>query len=105
MSLSSNDKIRLRNKADHKRRVLARWKRVKGCTDCGYKENSDALELDHKPGEKKRQTVASLMYQSWEVIKSELAKCEVRCCNCHAIRTQERKRLSAIGGNRQTHLS
>lgn len=105
MPLSLNDKIRLRNRADHKRKVLARWKRVKGCIDCGYKENSDALELDHIPGVAKRQTVASLMYQSWFIIKLELAKCDVVCCNCHAIRTQERKRLSAIGGIRQTHLS
>ena len=80
-------------RVNHKRAVLARWKRRKGCIDCGYRASSDALELDHRPGEKKICTVASLMYRSWDAIKTELSKCTVRCCNCHAIKTAERKRL------------
>jgi hypothetical protein len=78
--------------ADYKRRVIARWKRIKGCVDCGYHKHPDALELDHRPGTKGKLTVASMMYRSWATIKKELSKCEVRCANCHAIKTFERKR-------------
>ena len=93
------DQIMLRNirekiNADRKRLVVARWKRRKGCVDCGYNKHPDALELDHRPGTKGRYTVASLMYHSWEKIKKELSKCEVRCSNCHAIKTFERKRAA-----------
>lgn len=80
--------------AQYKRLVLSRWKRIKGCVDCGYNLNPDALELDHRPGEKKWQTVASCMYYSWKRIKEELSKCDVRCANCHAIKTAERRKVA-----------
>jgi hypothetical protein len=96
MKMDVNAARRARIWADHQRAVIARWKRRRGCVDCGYKAHSDALELDHRPGEIKSRTVASLMYASWEVIKCELAKCDIRCCNCHAIKTFERKRNSRL---------
>lgn len=61
-----------------------------GCVDCG---NTDirVLEFDHISGTKTR-GVASMASRGWtlEKIKSEIAKCEVRCRNCHAIKTYER---------------
>lgn len=93
------DKIR----AAHRRKVLARYKRMKGCVDCGYKANSDALEFDHFPGTKGNKTVASLLYNSWTRIKEEISKCVIRCANCHAIITLERKRAGLV--ERQTHLA
>lgn len=89
-------------RATYRRAVLARWKRRKGCIDCGYNKDPRALELDHRPGEVKIKTIASIMYSSWEAIKKEIAKCDVRCANCHAIRTHERKVLSAAGGTADT---
>lgn len=88
------------NGADHyrrcaslKRMIVNRWKRRKGCVDCGYKVNYDALELDHLPGTKGIHTVASMMWYSWKRIKAEIAKCEVVCANCHAIRTRQREKI------------
>jgi len=89
-----------RKVADHKRKVLARWKLRKGCVDCGYNSHSDALEFDHRPGTKGPKTVASMMYGSWNEIKTELTKCDIRCANCHAIQTFVRKR--AAGGTADT---
>ena len=82
-------------RADWKRKVLARFKQRKGCIDCGYCDNSNALEFDHIRGQKTR-TIASLLYSSWKRIKQELSLCEVVCANCHAIRTAQRK--SRVGG-------
>ena len=89
--MKGHDRLR----ADYKRFVVNRWKRRKGCIDCGYRINYDALELDHKPGTKGPCTVASMMYRGWGVIKTEIAKCDVVCCNCHAIRTRNREKFSA----------
>lgn len=79
------------SRANHKRKVVSRYKTIKGCVDCGYNANAYALEFDHLPGFEKDRTVASLMYASWNMIKKEIAKCEVVCANCHAIRTFTRK--------------
>ena len=77
-------------RAKRRRMILARYKQMRGCVDCGYKAHSAALEFDHVVGEKSR-TVASLMYHSWEKIKEEISKCDVVCANCHAIRTEDRR--------------
>ena len=82
-----------RHVADYRRLVVNRWKRRKGCVDCGYRASYDALELDHLPGKKGVYTVASMMYRSWKRIKEEIAKCEVVCANCHAIRTRQREKV------------
>ena len=72
-----------------KRMALARLQEIKlesGCVDCGYKENPTALEFDHVRGEKTF-TISKNPSLAWERIEEEIAKCEVRCANCHRIRT------------------
>lgn len=85
-----------KNRADIKRNKVAEIKLMRGCIDCGYNSNSFALEFDHKenngvPYTGKSKTVASYMYNSWERILEEIEKCDVVCCNCHAIRTFNRR--------------
>jgi hypothetical protein len=77
-------------RAREKREALNAYKVEQGCVDCGYNQDARALEFDHKPGTEKVRTVASLTYASWQVIWAEVAKCEVVCANCHAIRTMDR---------------
>ncbi len=84
-----------RKRADYRRSVIARYKTIKGCVDCGYAGHHSALEFDHLPEFEKNRTVASMMYSSWEVIKAEIAKCEIICSNCHSIRTWQRKNQMA----------
>jgi hypothetical protein len=88
---SDKDKARDRKNADEKRRILGEYKVKVGCVDCGYNAHPWALEFDHLPGAVKTRTVASMMYSSWDAIWAEVAKCEVVCANCHAIRTFTRK--------------
>lgn len=76
-----------RKNADAKRKIVAEYKIVMGCADCGYNDNALALEFDHKPGTKGNKTVASMMYYSWDKIWEEIKKCDIVCANCHAIRT------------------
>jgi len=68
-----------------KKSRIVRWARhVEGCCDCGYRGNPAALHYDHVKGTKK---FGFLSYsRSWESILDEMAKCEVRCANCHISR-------------------
>lgn len=62
---------------------------IDGCIDCGQK-NILTLEFDHKDGKEKREhSIAKLMNSrcSPERLIQELDKCEVRCANCHRIKT------------------
>jgi hypothetical protein len=74
------------------REFTNRYKTFVGCVDCGYKENPVALQFDHVRGEKTlavSQMVSSCY--SLKRIKEEIRKCEVRCANCHSIKTYERR--------------
>ena len=79
------------NKAIKKRNYAFLWRYLKifgRCIDCGITDDR-VLEFDHIIGDKvsgvKRlaDNLASL-----DRIKIEIRKCEVRCCNCHRIKTQ-----------------
>ena len=69
------------------KRFLRSVKETAGCIDCGYAENVAALQFDHVRGVKEF-TVHSA--GSIRRAVGELMKCEVRCANCHAIKTAER---------------
>ena len=77
------------------KRILDRYKILKGCKVCGYKIHAAALELNHRnPKEKKfhLSTEASCITLSRNAkckirYKKELAKCDVLCANCHRIHT------------------
>lgn len=61
------------------------------CADCG-ETDPIVLTFDHVRGEKKY-NVADIVHRGLgvETIKAEIAKCEVTCFNCHAIRSQKRQ--------------
>jgi hypothetical protein len=77
-----------------KRARIQQIKVERGCTDCGFNAHPAALDFDHRPGESKLFNVASNMNYSMERLLSEIAKCDVRCANCHRIKTVERRNAS-----------
>jgi DNA-directed RNA polymerase subunit RPC12/RpoP len=56
------------------------------CVDCGN-DDINILEFDHIRGIKKDRVGAMKYHAALETLKEEIAKCEVRCPNCHRIRT------------------
>jgi hypothetical protein len=60
------------------------------CVDCGCTDIR-CLEFDHVRGNKLADISRMLgTAVAWNTIEVEIAKCEVRCANCHRIKTLER---------------
>ena len=47
------------------------------------------MDFDHRDGRTKRYTVGAMATRSWRTVAAEIAKCDVRCANCHVRRTAE----------------
>lgn len=66
------------------------WEYLKAhpCVDCG-ESDPIVLTFDHLDSESKDNEVTVAVTQCWSLAKlsSEIAKCEVRCANCHMRRT------------------
>ncbi len=59
----------------------------RNCVDCGVADIV-VLEFDHRDGADKEDDVAGLMAAGrWSKVEAEIAKCDVRCANCHRRRT------------------
>ena len=71
---------------------------VNPCIDCG-ESDIRVLDFDHRPGTEKTQNVMYLVHNGYSVdrILAEIAKCDVRCRNCHA-----RVTYSRLGGDWRT---
>ena len=70
---------------------LADMKKKKGCIDCGYNLHHAALQFDHVMGDKLFNIGVKKAHVSMESLLSEVAKCEIRCANCHAVATYNRR--------------
>lgn len=70
------------------------------CVDCG-EADIRVLDFDHLPGSGKTANVMVLVNSGYSLarIHEEIAKCEVRCRNCHARVTSRRR-----GGDWRTAL-
>ena|ERR1039458_870355 len=81
--------IERHNKIIKENRVLLyNYYKVNPCVDCG-EDNPIVLELDHKNSDNKTMIISKMISGGycWDRIKNEIGKCDVRCANCHRIRT------------------
>lgn len=69
-------------------RKIDEYLREHPCVDCG---EADPLvfDFDHREQITKRHSISNMrgLCYSWERILEEIAKCDVRCANCHRRRT------------------
>lgn len=66
---------------------LLEYLKSKKCIDCG---NNDirVLEFDHKYRIDKKNNIGDMRrHYGWKKILEEIEKCDVRCANCHRIKT------------------
>jgi hypothetical protein len=77
-----------------KRRTQLRSKinkiKSSGCVDCGGTFHPSAMDFDHVRGTKKY-GISDMMARrmGWDKIQKEIEKCEIRCANCHRIKSYE----------------
>ncbi len=86
-------KVRQRSaaiKKEYKRRI-GEHLLANPCVDCG-ESDVRVLDFDHLDASAKRSDVAKLVNAGgrWSDIELEIAKCEVRCANCHRRVTSDR---------------
>jgi hypothetical protein len=85
-----DDALRARNK-----QAVRAYLASHPCVDCGDTD-PDVLTFDHVRG-KKLGNLSDMVKHSWGLttIFEEIAKCEVRCANCHLKKTRQRLSESA----------
>lgn len=91
---SNREAINRRNSAATKearqrnRQWLVDYLRDHPCVDCGD-TRLPVLQFDHRDPDTKLANVSHLAHRSHslETLRVEVAKCDVRCANCHAMRT------------------
>ena len=66
------------------------YRKTQKCADCGTTDWR-VLQFDHNDPSEKIAGVAQMLTFSQEKLLAEIAKCTVRCANCHHIRTALQK--------------
>lgn len=74
----------------------------RGCADCGYNQHPAALHFDHVDPTNKTFKISTSLTRRWDTVLAEIAKCVVRCANCHAVKTVERQRHVLQNGGRKS---
>lgn len=72
---------------DDVQRKLLEYKMTNPCVDCG-EDDPFVLDPDHRCD--KKFNIASMVSHTkcrWEAVAAELAKCDIRCANCHRRKT------------------
>ncbi len=85
--MRDKQRVGAKKRARALRHFLNEIKMTRGCIDCGYRGHPAALDFDHI-GDKER--LVSFCKSEAQALR-EIEKCEVRCSNCHRIRTWERR--------------
>lgn len=79
------------------RAFITEYLSAHACVDCG-EQDREVLTFDHVTG-KKRDNVSDMAKNaSIATLIKEIAKCEVRCCNCHARVTRLRRSVACDAG-------
>jgi hypothetical protein len=80
-----------------KRKFVSSYLAAHPCLDCG-EPDPIVLEFDHRPGTIKRFNVSEGINSrySMQTMLAEIAKCDIRCANCHRRITHMRRKLAPV---------
>jgi hypothetical protein len=83
--LAQTEKTTRGFRLEQQKKVLSLLKKS-GCVDCPEKDPI-VLDFDHMRDKVMGISLMLRNHYQWEEIESEIAKCEVRCSNCHRRKT------------------
>ena len=89
-------------RADNRVRAIE-YLRAHPCVDCG-ETDIVVLQFDHLRDKKADVAALIISGATWAAIEREIAKCEIRCANCHRLETA-RRYTRAGGRNRRMESS
>lgn len=77
---------------------LQSYKIEQGCKDCGYNAHHAGLQIDHLTPRNNdgNKLISRMAVRGINVLKRELADCDVVCGTCHGIRTWQRKQDASL---------
>lgn len=89
-------------KRQYRMKLRARVREAKiahgGCVDCGLSitpDNFVVFDFDHRDPSVKRSKVDGLVgNESWSTLQAEMDKCDLRCANCHRLRTYAQRHVA-----------
>src|SRR4029077_1577764 len=80
--------------------LMQSWKESKPCADCHFYYRYFQLEFDHDPTLGKTYDLGKIGKRLDEsALRREMARCQVTCRNCHALRTWSRLCGSRLGAS------
>ncbi len=78
-----NRRIRTANQSRKRnQKIVCQYLQANPCIDCG-EADPVVLHFDHVRGEKFRDISQLMRGASTDTLLAEIAKCEIRCANCH----------------------
>ena len=75
--------------SDRNRKFVNRYKKLLGCTLCGWNKSTWGLHFDHINPHDKTTEISKMMSAGRGEIKKEIRKCRLVCANCHSIHTEQ----------------
>lgn len=88
-------KIRARGRA-----LLAWIRALKSgpCVDCGTSFPPEAMDFDHRDRALKVYNISRAVHTGWSRARvlTEIAKCDLRCANCHRIKTRRDNEMAPV---------
>lgn len=89
---------------EESRKLIIEYLQANPCIDCG-ETDIVVLEFDHIDPEQKELNIARDYYLvSPEKLKEEIAKCQVRCANCHRRKTARDRGYYRLSPSNQISL-
>lgn len=75
-----------------RRQFLWDWRAAHPCIECGVSDPR-CLQFAHRPGTTKHFNICDTRtIPSMDRLLAEIAKCDVKCANCHSIETFEARK-------------
>jgi hypothetical protein len=68
-------------------RALLKELKAKPCADCNQSFPPYVMHFDHRNPADKKYNVAKMLNNGLDTVRAEIAKCDLVCANCHAIRS------------------